>query len=211
MRSLTVVIMLSLLALAEARAAMPGEIFPADRGRYGESCERIVAILDHEPGVERNNPFSVEWPHYSHRFGVAGYQALSVACGENLFTEITIQTGFKTGLTLAFLSFWGRIAHDVYGADATVVADATQECVADALRNHTRWGKPLNSETLHVDCLVVTDGGISLSVAPLGIAPKGGRQTQANQNCRGSEPSAPLFCHDRTARCICDADWEWIC
>jgi hypothetical protein len=139
--------------------------------REQESCAKVVAILDHEPGAQRVEPFHQLSPVYSHHFDPAGVPNITVGCDPRAGPTDMVVSIDKSILSPQFLSFWGKLAHDVTGVDATAATEAARECVTDA-KWHDSWqGKRSDTPTLHVDCRV--GRGISLGVykpAPSGAS-----------------------------------------
>jgi hypothetical protein len=122
--------------------------------RWQESCGKVVAILDHEPGVRRAEPFRELSPTYSHRFDSSGFPSITIGCDpRDGPMDMRVNTD-KPTLSPEFLSLWGRLAHDVTGVDATAATEAAQKCVADAKWHDSLQGKRTDTPALHVDCRV---------------------------------------------------------
>jgi hypothetical protein len=92
----------------------------------------VVAILDHEPGVQRVEPFYELSPVYSHHFDPAGVPSITVSCDARAGPTDMVVSIDKSTLSPQFLSFWGKLAHDVTGVDAIAATEAARECVTDA-------------------------------------------------------------------------------
>jgi hypothetical protein len=134
-----------------------------NKRRQGEaSCGKVVAVLDHESGVVRWEPFDQLAPTYSHHFDIPGTPDISVRCGADISTDMTISIN-AADLSPQFLSFFGRLAQDVTGVDATGAKQAAKECFTAARWHDTFEGKPIDTKKLHVDCRVRSDF-ISLGV-----------------------------------------------
>jgi hypothetical protein len=116
-------------------------------------CHRVVQLLDRYHELEREDPFDESSPEYFVHMAEKG--SVTISCGTG---PVDVVVGVSVeNPSSQFMSFFGRLAHDAAGVNASDAVDAALQCHKAILQfKGTKGGlfegDPIVTRTLHVDC-----------------------------------------------------------